>query len=241
METTATRSMHPLAAIAAVSLTLFSLASIGAITGLIPTSHSQSAQAQPAAEAPAKAIAAAQPSETAPAPAAHAPRPATHKTAVRPVKPVQQAAHPAEQPVVVARADTPAVMAQTPPPPPQYQPAPARPVCHDCGVIESVREVEKPGQATGTGAAVGGIAGGILGRQAGNGRGRDVMTVLGALGGAFAGHAIEKNTKKLKSYAIDIRFDDGSSRQITQDNPPPWRSGDRIKLVNGVITANNSY
>ena len=243
METTATRSMHPLAAIAAVSLTLFSLAGIGAITGLIPTSHSQITQAQPAAEAPAKAVAAAQPSETAtaPTPVAHAPRPATHKTAVRPVKPVQQAAYPVEQPVAVARADTPAVMAQTPPPPPQYQPAPARPVCYDCGVIESVREVEKPGQATGTGAAVGGIAGGILGHQAGNGRGRDVMTVLGALGGAFAGHQIEKSTKKQKSYAIDIRLDDGSSRVITQDSPPPWRSGDRIRLVDGVITASNSY
>jgi len=243
METNARKSMHPLAAIAAVSVTLFSLVGIGAITGLIPTSHSQIAQVQPAAVEPAKAVASAQPNEaaTAPAPAAHAPKPATHKATVRQVKPVQQAAYPAEQPVVVARADTPAVMAQTPPPPPQYQPAPTRPVCYDCGVIESVREVEKPGQATGTGAAVGGIAGGILGRQAGNGRGRDVMTVLGAIGGAFAGNAVEKNTKKQKSYQIDIRFDDGSSRLITQDNPPPWRSGDRIKLVDGVITANNSY
>lgn len=241
METTARKSMHPLAAIAAISVTLFSLVGIGAITGLIPTSHSQIAQAQPAAEEPAKTVAAVQPSAAAPAPAAHAPKPATHKAAVRQVKPVQQAARHAEQPLVVAKADTPAMMAQTPPPPPQYQPAPPRPVCYDCGVVESVREVEKPGQATGTGAAVGGIAGGILGRQTGNGRGRDVMTVLGAIGGAFAGNAIEKNTKKQKSYAIDIRLDDGSSRLITQDNPPPWRSGDRIRLVDGVITANNSY
>ena len=48
METTTTRSMHPLTAIAAVSVTLFSLAGIGAITGLIPTSHSQPAQIQAA-------------------------------------------------------------------------------------------------------------------------------------------------------------------------------------------------
>ena len=46
--------------------------------------------------------------------------------------------------------------------------------------------------------------------------------------------------KKVKSYEIAIRFEDGSSRLITQDNPPAWRSGDRIKLVNGAITANNS-
>ena len=67
------------------------------------------------------------------------------------------------------------------------------------------------------------------------------MTVLGAIGGAVAGHAIEKNTKKVKSYEIDIRFEDGSSRLITQDQPPVWRSGDKVKLVNGVITANNNY
>jgi len=40
MENTTSRSMHPLTAIAAVSVTLFSLAGIGAITGLIPTRHS---------------------------------------------------------------------------------------------------------------------------------------------------------------------------------------------------------
>ena len=129
------------------------------------------------------------------------------------------------------------------PPPPPNQPAPrlepARPVCHECGTIESVREIEKQGEATGSGATVGGIAGGILGNQAGRGHGRDVMTILGAIGGALAGHEIEKNTHKVKSYQIDIRFDDGSTRLITQDTPPVWRSGDRIKLVDGVITAGN--
>ena len=38
--------MHPLTAIAAVSVTLFSLAGIGAITGLMPTGHSQNVQVQ---------------------------------------------------------------------------------------------------------------------------------------------------------------------------------------------------
>jgi len=245
METNVKKSIHPLTAIAAVSVTLFSLIGIGAITGLIPISHGQTAQVQQAAAEPAKPVAAAQPNETAPAPAVYASKPATHKAVVRHVNPVKQAVRTAEEPMKIARADMPAVVAQTPPPPPQYQPAPAaappRPVCYDCGVIESVREIEKPGQPTGAGAAVGGIAGGLLGNQTGRGHGRDVMTVLGALGGAFAGHEIEKNTKKLKSYEIDIRFDDGSSRLITQDNPPPWRSGDRIKLVDGVITANNGY
>ncbi len=116
-----------------------------------------------------------------------------------------------------------------------------KPVCRDCGVIESVREVEKKGEASGSGAAIGGIAGGILGNQTGRGHGRDVMTVLGAIGGAIAGHEIEKNTKKVKSYEIDIRFDDGSTRLIAQDSPPAWRTGDRVRVVDGIIVANNNY
>ena len=246
MEITQEKSMHPLIAIAAVSVTLFSLVGIGAITGLIPTSHSQTAQVQAAApvEAPAKVAETAQIAEAAPAATApvRAPKPVAHKVAAKHVKPVAHVAHPAEEPVRVAKADLPSMVAQTPPPPPA-QPAPyiepVKPACHDCGVIESVREVEKPGQATGSGAAIGGIAGGILGNQTGRGHGRDVMTVLGAIGGAIAGHEIEKNTKKVKSYEIGIRFDDGSTQLITQDTPPAWRSGDRIRLVNGVITANN--
>ena len=243
MEATTRKSMHPLIAIAAVSVTLFSLVGIGAITGLIPTSHSQTAQVQAAApvQEPTKVAETTQSAEAVPAATTpvRAPKPVAHKVAAKHVKHV---AHPAEEPISVAKADLPPMVAQTPPPPPT-QPAPyiepVKPVCHDCGVIESVREVEKPGQATGSGAAIGGIAGGILGNQTGRGHGRDVMTVLGAIGGAIAGHEIEKNTKKVKSYEIGIRFDDGSTQLITQDTPPAWRSGDRIRLVNGVITANN--
>ena len=236
MEANTKKSMHPLAAIAAISLTLFSLAGIGAITGLIPTSHgTQALQARTADEAAIPA-AAAQPAKAATVVSIKTSvgEPAARKVAVRRVKPVEPAARPIDEPVLIA---------QAPQPLPQYPPAaaPVRPLCYDCGVIDSVREIEKKGEASGAGAAVGGVAGGILGRQAGNGRGRDVMTVLGAIGGAVAGHAIEKNTKKVKSYEIDIRFEDGSSRLITQDQPPVWRSGDKVKLVNGVITANNNY
>ena len=246
MEIATTRSMHPLTAIAAVSVTLFSLAGIGAITGLIPTSHSQTTVvpvSAPAAE-PLKSAAVTPPAETAPAPVVKESKPVTRQP-----KPVAKAVKPAEAPAVAAKAETPVQVAQNMPPagygpPPGYTPAPAieppKPVCHDCGVIESVREIEKTGAGSGVGAVAGGVAGGVLGRQTGGGRGRDVMTVLGAIGGAVAGNAIEKNVKKVKSYEIAIRFEDGSSRLIAQDNPPAWRSGDRIKVVNGVITANNT-
>jgi outer membrane lipoprotein SlyB len=248
METTTTRSIHPLTAIAAVSVTLFSLAGIGAITGLIPTSHSQPAQIQAAklADEPAKLAAIAQPVEatTVTTTTVNVPKPAVHKVAARRAKPVEQAARPAEDPATTINDDAPVRVAQNDPSP-RYEPAPraerAKPACYDCGVIKSVREIEKKGEGSGLGAAAGGVAGGLLGRQTGAGRGRDAMTVLGAIGGAVAGHQIEKNVKKVKSYEIAIRFDDGSSQLITQGNPPAWHSGDKVKLVNGIITANNNY
>jgi outer membrane lipoprotein SlyB len=253
METSRKSGMHPLIVIAAVSVTLFSLAGLGAITGLIPTSHSQSAPAQAAMEAPAPAtlVAATEPAaNSVPATAASETKAALHKTATRQVKPVVHAKRSTVEPVQVAAADTPVPIAQNNPPayppanmmpPPPPNAVPPRPICRDCGVIESVREVEKKGQASGSGAAIGGIAGGVLGNQAGRGNGRTAMTLLGVVGGAIAGHEIEKNTAKAKSYEIDIRFDDGTTRLITQDTPPVWRSGDRVRVRDGVITASNAY
>lgn len=243
METTTSKSMHPLTAIAAVSVTLFSLAGIGAITGLIPTSHSTQLQQTKVAEDPAKLVAPAQPvaTTTITTTTVSVPKPAAHKVAAKRAKPAEQAARPADEPMRTVRDEAPVTIAQNDPAT-RYEPAPrARPACYDCGVIDSVREIEKKGEGSGLGAVAGGVAGGLLGRQTGGGRGRDVMTVLGAVGGAFAGNAIEKNVKKVKSYEIDVRFDDGTHQLITQDNAPAWRSGDKVKLVNGVISANNSY
>ena len=258
MEIATTRSMHPLTAIAAVSVTLFSLAGIGAITGLIPTSHSQPAPAQLTASTaePLKSAAATLPAEVPTAPAVNETKPAASKPAAKPVKPVAKAAKPVEAPVVAHKDEAPLKVAQNVPPagygpPPGYAPPPAvappavieapKPICHECGVIESVREVEKTGEGSGIGAVAGGVAGGLLGRQTGGGRGRDVMTVLGAIGGAVAGNAVEKNVKKVKTYEVAIRFEDGSSRLLSQDTPPAWRTGDRVRLVNGIVTANNTY
>jgi outer membrane lipoprotein SlyB len=114
-------------------------------------------------------------------------------------------------------------------------PAPARARCAECGVIESMREIEVRGEGTGLGAVGGAVVGGVVGHQVGRGRGNDVATVLGAVGGAMAGNQIEKQAKSTKSYEITVRFDDGSSRVINEANPPTWRTGDKVKVMNGVI------
>jgi len=253
MDTTTKKSMHPLVATAAVSVTLFSLVGIAAITGLIPTSHSQFApiesakpaeEPSPLARVPAPAQSAAAVATTPATAAKPIEKHAAHKTAMPAEKAVKPAAAPANSnkesaPVTVAQNDQAPAPAMIPPPPPPAIETP-RPQCYDCGVIESVRQIEKKGEGSGVGAVAGGLLGGVLGHQTGAGRGKDAMTVLGAIGGAVAGHQIEKNAKKAFNYQIVIRFEDGTSRVITQDTPPIWRSGDKVRLVNGVINPNSN-
>jgi len=115
-------------------------------------------------------------------------------------------------------------------------PATAAPSCPDCGTITGIREIDKPGQASGVGAVAGGVLGGVLGRSIGGRDHRTAGTVVGAVGGAVAGHQIEKHAKSGKVFEIGVRFDDGNSRIFTQDTHPSWNSGARVKLVNGALT-----
>ena len=110
--------------------------------------------------------------------------------------------------------------------------------CGECGVVESVREINTKGEGSGLGAVGGAVVGGVLGHQVGGGRGQDIATVVGALGGAVAGNEIEKRVKAGKSYEITVRFDDGSSRVISEASSTSWRTGDRVKVINGVIQSN---
>ena len=133
------------------------------------------------------------------------------------------------------RASAPVVHAAAP----VLAPAPVREVaaarCAECGVIESVREVDTKGSGSGVGAVGGGVLGGLLGNQVGGGRGKDVMTVVGVVGGAVAGNEVEKRVKATKSYDVTVRMSDGSSRVISEATQPSWRNGDKVKIVNGAI------
>ena len=116
--------------------------------------------------------------------------------------------------------------------------ASAAPVCHDCGVIEAVNEVDAKGQGSGVGAVGGAVVGGLLGNQVGSGHGRQLATVAGAIGGAFAGNQIEGKVKTVRSYDITVRMNDGETRTIHQSEQPSWRSGDHVRLVDGTLRSN---
>ena len=111
-------------------------------------------------------------------------------------------------------------------PAPVAQAAPAQPlqttraaVCSTCGTIESVQAVQEQGQGSGLGAVAGAAAGGLLGNQVGGGNGKKAMTVIGAAGGAFAGHEVEKRARASTSYDVRVRMEDGSVRSFRRAEP----------------------
>lgn len=109
--------------------------------------------------------------------------------------------------------------------------------CGQCGVIESIRAIEMKGQGSGIGAVAGGVTGAVVGSQFGHGGGRTALGVLGAAGGAYAGHEIEKNIRKTTSWRVSVRMDDGSVRTLSQSTQPPFAVGEKVKVVNGALAA----
>jgi outer membrane lipoprotein SlyB len=100
-----------------------------------------------------------------------------------------------------------------------------------------VREISEKGEGSGLGAAGGAVVGGVLGHQVGGGSGKQIATVVGAVGGAVVGNEVEKRVKATKSYDITVRLDDGSTRVVNEANPTSWRTGDRVRIVDGEIRA----
>ena len=247
--------LHPLLSAAAISVMIFSLVAIGAITGVLPHSFAtRSPEAIPAAVVPAVSAVPAVPVAQAPA----VPAPEIAPEAAPAPKPVKKhvvrhtpAAQPA--PVQVAQATaqaTPApAVASSPAPVPVYGPvheyspaqvaAAPRQVCNDCGVIDNLREVEVKGKATPLGMIAGGVAGALLGNQFGRGTGKTVMTVAGAAGGAFAGNVVEKKVRAEKKLEITVRMEDGSMRTLTQTTASAWRVGDHVRVVNNQVVSDS--
>jgi hypothetical protein len=192
------------------------------------------------ASAPPPVLAAASPSTpTAPddfKPDAMPAAPAVPPAAASPA-PQAMAAAPVPAPVPVP-APMPAQAAQPGPAPgvnaPVAAAAPAPPPCAVCGRVESVRSVQKRLQSTsGVGAVAGGVVGGLVGNQFGHGNGRAATTVLGAVGGGFAGNEIEKHVRTVTVYEVAVRMDNGTLRTVETKSAPPI--GKPVTLKRGVL------
>jgi outer membrane lipoprotein SlyB len=74
-----------------------------------------------------------------------------------------------------------------------------------------------------------------VGNQVGGGSGNTAATVLGAAGGAYAGNQIEKrNQNSSEAYRFTIRMNNGSYQTVTQTSIDDIRTGDRVRIENGV-------
>ncbi|MFZ5519945.1 MAG: glycine zipper 2TM domain-containing protein [Pseudomonadota bacterium] len=100
--------------------------------------------------------------------------------------------------------------------------------CSSCGTVESVRAVQVAGQGTGLGAVAGGVVGGVVGNQFGKGSGNTAMTVLGAVGGGYAGHQIEKRARSQTVYQVRVRMSDGSLRTVQSSTA--WSVGAPVRV-----------
>ncbi|GHH49148.1 MULTISPECIES: glycine zipper 2TM domain-containing protein [Gammaproteobacteria] len=122
-----------------------------------------------------------------------------------------------------------------------------REVCNDVVVQEHVPRKD-PNNIAGT--AAGALIGGVLGNQVGGGDGRKLATVAGAVGGAFAGRAIQQRhadnnvvsrterqchtenatseSSRVVGYNVTYRNADGTTGTMRMDSKP----GSRIAMGN---------
>jgi outer membrane lipoprotein SlyB len=123
------------------------------------------------------------------------------------------------------------------PPPQAAPPAPAAApparvkVCAECGVVRSVKYIEKKGNSSGVGAVAGGVLGGVLGHQIGSGRGNTAATIVGAGAGVYAGNEVEKNRRTKTYWSVSVKMENGTTRTYSYDNKPEFREGDRVKTL----------
>lgn len=233
------RKTHPMIIVAAIAVTVASLAAIANFTGLVPAKSAPETTLTAAAPPP--------PPDAAPIAAPPAPAPkAGYLAPPPPARPhkTQQVERGHPPPTGDLRYTSEPTTTTYPPNSAGVDVIPARPaaapppICHDCGIIEAVREMTKPAEGSGLGAVAGGVLGGLLGHQIGQGRGNTAATVVGAVGGAVAGHQVEKQVRAEKQLQVTVRFEDGSIRTIDQEGGSRWQVGDRVRLNNGALQPN---
>lgn len=112
-------------------------------------------------------------------------------------------------------------------------------LCNNCGTVEAVNLVEVKGEGGYLGTIGGGVVGALLGSQIGGGNGRTAAEIAGAVGGAYAGHAIEGKVRKSTHYEVLVRLQNGATQTVTFAAEPGFKAGDKVKINDGVIVRNS--
>lgn len=112
-----------------------------------------------------------------------------------------------------------------------YSSSAAKPAsyCPDCGRVTAIEQAEQAGASNAVGLIAGGVAGAILGHQVGGGFGKDLATVAGAAGGAYAGQKIQAQMGAHKTWTVVVRRDDGREDRVHFNTDPGLAVGDRVR------------
>lgn len=125
--------------------------------------------------------------------------------------------------------------ATSPPGQPAAQPASVAALCADCGKVIAVSETKKAGEGSALGVIAGGAAGALLGNQMGSGSGKDLTTIVGAVGGAYAGKKLEERAKTHTIWSVSVQYGDGSKASFDFDRDPGFKVGDTVKKSGNTI------
>jgi outer membrane lipoprotein SlyB len=104
------------------------------------------------------------------------------------------------------------------------------------GRVTDIEVLSVESRPSGGGAVLGAVIGGVLGHQFGKGKGRDVATGAGVIGGAMAGNSVERrNGHDSDIYRITVKFENGSRQQFDYENIDDLRVGDRVRVEDGQL------
>ena len=102
------------------------------------------------------------------------------------------------------------------------------------GTVKAVRPIViQQERSSGAGLIAGGALGGVAGSAVGDGTGRTLAIVGGALLGALAGDKVEEAATKTNGLEITVRLDNGETRVIAQAADVPLSVGQRVQIISG--------
>lgn len=110
--------------------------------------------------------------------------------------------------------------------------------CATCGRVSAVSVVDKPGESNAVGMIAGGVAGAVLGHQVGGGFGKDLATIAGAAGGAYAGKKLQENMNAKKIWRVSVKYADGRTAKFDFAADPGFKTGDAVKNSGNTIVRN---
>lgn len=101
------------------------------------------------------------------------------------------------------------------------------------GRVEAVSPVVIEGNRSGLGQLPGAIVGGIAASSVGEGKGQEIFTVLGALGGAVLGSTIEERATRAQGLELTIQMDSGKTLSIVQEveRVDAFQVGQRVRVL----------